>query len=83
MGHISAANYLVTDEDFYKFNIDQLIRSNDAPQASKKNHRSFGGLYASESVLKKRKALLEKNNFTVAIQMFPCGEKIYKLKFDQ
>ena len=29
MGHISASNYLVTDEDFYKFNIEQLIRSND------------------------------------------------------
>jgi hypothetical protein len=22
MGHISAANFLVTDEDFYKFNIE-------------------------------------------------------------
>ena len=34
-------------------------------------------------MLRKRRALLEKNNFSVSIQMYPSGEKIYKLKFDQ
>ena len=44
MGHISAAHYLVTDEDFYKFNIDQIIRANEGPA----DHRSRG-MYTSES----------------------------------
>ena len=78
MGHISASNHLVTDEDFYKFNIDQIIRATDNP-----TDRRSGGMYTSESQLRKRKALLEKNNFSVNMQMFPSGEKIYKFKFDQ
>ena len=34
-------------------------------------------------MLRKRRALLEKNNFSTSIEMKPSGEKIYKIKFDQ
>jgi len=27
LGHVSAHNYIVTDEDFYNFNVDKLIQS--------------------------------------------------------
>ena len=40
MGHVRTSNYIYTDEDFYRFNIDQIIAKSEASKS--KNSKEEG-----------------------------------------
>jgi hypothetical protein len=65
MGHTSAHNYLVTDQDYYNFNIDRIVQATKASSITQE---------------RKRRAMLEKSNFEVTITLMPTSEKIIKCK---
>ena len=97
MGHISASNIIYANDDFYRFNVDKIIRSDEAfsqqaslGQSSEESRntdgrrgRRLGDENAKEKRLQRRKNMLLKNNFQMVMDMFPSGEKIYKINLEQ
>lgn len=92
MGHMSASNIIVASEDFYKFNVDKIIRSDQniseptepsQSDSQSRSNRRGADIAAKEKRYKRRKDLLMKDNFSMNISMFPSGEKIYKIILEQ
>ena len=93
MGHISSQNVIFANDDFYRFNVDKIIRgggdenSKDVeegpPLANGASRRSrLSADLAREKLLRRRKTMLQKHHFRMNIQMAPTGDKIYKINFD-
>lgn len=73
MGHISSSNLIFANDDFYRFNVDKIIRGDDEQHegrsqddpSSRRARLSVD--IAKEKRLKRRKAALLKNYFTMSI----------------
>ena len=88
MGHISSSNTILANDDFYRFNIDKIIRGDEMSESTidtvPEDRRSRLGIdLATEKRFKRRKAMLLKNHFEMIVEMNPSGEKIFKINFDQ
>ena len=54
-----------------------------AADTPENRHGRLGDDIAKEKRFKRRKNMLLKNNFVMEIDMFPSGEKIYKINLEQ
>ena len=74
MGHMSSSNVIFANDEFYRFNIDKIIRGDDENSTGKNveevpGHRRMrlGIDLTKEKRFKRRKAMLQKHYFTMNI----------------